>query len=278
MLSAIFRRLQKDFSLRDFSREYEAVLLAARDNGYRIVALEQFYSLISDNALEDCRTLALRHDVDINLVAGNEKFYRIEKNCGAVSTFYFRLKTFPAHSRLIRKLLADGFEVGYHFEEPAAFAIKHGIASTAELMKAKGVIQDQIKSNVAMVRRKYNKALKSISSHGDWINRKLGIVNHAFIDPNLLAECSLLFEAYGSPVKTTAAIYISDVIVGCGRWAGGASPGEAFTEGKSPIYMLTHEGQWFRGILAKNLHVVGRILEGISYALRRRRTLGSECI
>ena len=216
------------------------------------------------------RRLALRHDVDIRDLAGNEAFYAAELAVGARSTFYFRLSTVQAHEALIGRLLADGFEVGYHFEEAAALARHEGLGSRDAVEKRRDQIQNLFRRNCDLFRRRWNPALASVASHGDWINRRLGFANHEFLTPELLTSCGLAFEAYSPDILGHVDVYISDVAWAPGTWSRDYGLADALRDGRDPICMLTHERRWHVNRRASASADMSRAIEGLRYRWRAR--------
>jgi hypothetical protein len=265
----IVRRVRDNYGGRDRRTEYSDLLTSARDAGYDLVSLGEFHA--RNRRVDGLvgRLLALRHDVDIRDVKGNETFWTIERAVGARSTFYFRRSTAEAHKFLIRQLLRDGFEVGYHFEEAAAFAKQHRLQSREEVLRRRVEIQEAFRRNCETFRARWNPDLASIASHGDWINRRLAFANHEFLSPQLLEECGLLFEAYGDDILARADVYVSDVGRLPDRWAGGYGLADALEETRHPIYVLTHERRWFANRRANAEADLGRIADGLRYRLGR---------
>lgn len=206
---------------RDRRGDYAGLLRAARDAGFELVSLADFHARSSPGSAPLGRWLALRHDVDICDPAGNEAFRTIELEAGARSSFYFRWSTAEAHERLIQRLLRDRFEVGYHFEEAATVAKRRALASRPAVEARRDEIADLIRRNCATFRERWNPDLESISSHGDWANRRLGVANNEFVTPELLAACGLQFEAYGDAILGRVAAYVSDVARPPQEWTGG---------------------------------------------------------
>ena len=65
--------------------------------------------------------------------------------------------------------------------------------------------------NVDRFRARYAPDLRSVASHGDWMNRALGFRNNEFVTAELLAACDLDFEAYDESVLGRADAYVPSV-------------------------------------------------------------------
>ncbi len=257
-------RLRADYLEGDRPQEYEASLRALVDAGYELVPLGEFQARTRDG--DTARTLAaLRHDVDIGDVAGNEMFLAMERSVGARSTFYFRLSTAPAHARLIGRLHDAGHEVGYHYEEGATLAKRLGLRSREQVFAHRGEIERTFIANCAQFRSAWSPALASAAAHGDWLNRRLGFTNNELIGPAALAEADLRFEAYGIEVTGQADVYLSDVADPPERWANGYAIADAVRDRRGPLYILTHERRWHTSWRAQAAADLDRMADAVRY-------------
>ena len=264
----LWHRIRDDYGGADRFAEYAGLLRAVRDAGYETMSVARFHERASFGEPVG-RWVALRHDVDIRDVAGNEAFFAAEREVGATSTFYFRLSTAPPHRAFIARLLDAGFEVGYHFEEGATIAKRHRLDSREALLARRPEIQDLFRRNCAAFRRQWNRDLVSVASHGDWVNRRLGTTNNELISAELLAECGLRFEAYGADVLGRADVYVSDVASPPERWTGGYGLADALRDTRSPIYVLAHERRWHSARGAAARADADRLIDGLRYRLGR---------
>ena len=255
--------------------EYSGLLGAAQRGGYELVSLQGFHVRATKAEIPNWRVLALRHDVDISDVEGNEAFYEVERAIGARSTFYFRESTSGVHRDFMRRLLRDGFEVGYHYEEGATVAKRHGLTSRAAVEERRGEIVALFRRNCAEFRGRWNPGLSSVASHGDWANRRLEFANHEFVTPGLLAECGLRFEAYADDFLGRFDVYVSDVALFPQRWAAGYGIEEAIRDGHQRICLLTHERRWHVSRRAGLTADVTRAADGVRFEWNRRRLAGS---
>jgi hypothetical protein len=264
----IGRRIGQDCGLRDRREEYGQSLRAACDAGYRLISLADFHAQALAGDDPNRRVLALRHDVDIRDVTGNEAFFAVERAIGARSSFYFRRSTAGVHARLIRQLLDAEFEVGYHFEEAAVIAKRDGLRSRAEVMRRREEIEESFRHNCAMFRHRWNPQLQSVAAHGDWINRRLTFTNEEFVSPALLATCGLSFEAYGDDILGRADVYVSDVATPPLRWKDGYGLADAVRDARAPIYLLTHERRWHTARAVTLVADLDRLMDEFRYQAR----------
>lgn len=259
----IRNRLRSEFFSPDRGDEYSQLLGDARARGYEIRSLESVWSDVEGTHL----SIALRHDVDRPATRPAREVFSREKSAGVKSTFYFRLKDFPHNEALVGELLDAGFDVGYHYEEAAAIAKELALRSRQELGKHGPRISDQFRANVALIRDRYHPGMRSVSSHGEWVNSRLGFPNHEFVSEELLAECGLWFEAY-HPRFTQESSYVSDVARYPERWTDGYSLVVAMDAGHARICVLTHPERWFRAPTVNAAYLVRRGLDEIRYWAR----------
>jgi hypothetical protein len=262
----VLDRAVMDFRPGDRALEYASLLDAARDAGYAFVTVRDLDTRTRDAATPPSDLLlALRHDVDIRDSAGNEMFLALETAAGVPSTSYFRLSTAGAHASLIERLHGAGHEVGYHYEEGATIAKRYRLRTRDEVFARKYEIDDLFIRNCASFRERWAPDLTSVSSHGDWVNRKLGFLNRDLIDADVLRRAGVRFEAY-EPHLSAGGAYVSDVSEQPGGWAGPLSLEDAIAARVTPLYVLTHERKWHTSPLA-NLHQDAvRLAETVAFA------------
>ena len=245
-VAAIGRRVRADYGGKDRAAEYRTLLETARDAGYALVSLGAFRAAVAaDAAAPAGPILALRHDIDVTDVAGNEAFLAAETAVGATATYYLRLATAPAHAAFVGRLHDAGFDVGYHYEEAATAGQadpcarpgrRRGRAARPSRPPSGGTSSGSARATPPTSARS--------RSHGDWMNRALGFRNNEFVTPELLAACGLDFEAYDASILGRADAYVSDVATPPAMWADGLGLTEAIAAGSTRIVMLTHERQW----------------------------------
>jgi hypothetical protein len=265
-LAQLAYRIRSDYLIGSRRPEYDELLRRASALNYDLLSLIEFYDLEKNIILPTgYRCIGLRHDVDVGNVASTRMLHKVEEKHNAHATYYFRLSTAAKCEKLIGLLLARGFEVGYHFEEAATLAKRRHLQSRAEVFSYREEIQTMFRQNCQAFRSRYNTQLRSVCSHGDWINRKLGFINNEFLDDHILEECGLSFEAYQQSFKCRFDDYISDVATFPDRWARGRSPEKALDDGKERIYLLTHDRQWHPGPIVNTVANVERVWEAFCY-------------
>ena len=90
-----------------------------------------------------------------------------------------------------------GSEVGYHYEEIATYSKRFGLRSKQEVFQNINNIRDEFERNFVNLEKRLGFKLKTVASHGDFANRKLGIANTLILDDKELRErLSIECETY----------------------------------------------------------------------------------
>lgn len=233
-LKRIYRKLIQSSRL----EEYERILKTAIDNGYRVMCLKEWIQ----SGYPQEKILLLRHDVDID-AKGARRMSEIERHLHVRATYYFRHITM--RPRLMKCLLADGFEVGLHYETLATCIRKSGLTSKEQLS---GEILETCKKELSKEISDFRKnigELHSLCSHGSKWNRKLEVPNHILLDEKFKKDNAILFEAYDSELRERISTYISDSsLYNKHVWRYGKSPIQAIEERDRVILLLTHPEHW----------------------------------
>ena len=143
-----------------------------------------------------------------------------------------------------------------------------GLRSREALKERWEQVQSEFRKNCRWFRRHNNPELKTVASHGDWMNRRLKIVNHELIDKTLLQECNLELEAYDPEFRRRFDFYLTDTSLPPRHWK---QPNEwrAALAGRSLIYVLAHEHQWHGNPWANLRQIARRVIETAYYNLKR---------
>lgn len=188
----IFNRIYADYLMPSRLGEYERLLQTALDKGYRQLTLPEYLNeVLSGKDTGKC--FLHRHDIDTD-VRTARKMFEIEKKLGVKTSFYFRLNTLDYE--LMKEIHAYGSEVGYHYEELAQFCKDHRILLAADVKKNYAEIEQTFQENFNRFEKECGFKIKTVASHGDFVNRKLGIANHDFMSRSLMDKCKIDFECY----------------------------------------------------------------------------------
>lgn len=257
-------RIQKDYLFAPRHEEYQRILETARRQQYRVMSLLEFHS--NSAGLADQRVLALRHDIDNPNRRGVRLFFDLERAFGVTATYYFRLKTFKM-AGIVREILEYGSEIGYHFEEPASLAKRCRMQSRLELEKEDNQrrIDEMMEHNIMSINAKLGTPIRSLCSHNDFYNRRLGVENHAFLSDTVRQRCNILFEAYDPSFMSLFDECVYDVTDNTWLWYGDYSPVKAMMDGLSSICVLTHPRQWHPAPILNTRENVQRILQELYY-------------
>jgi hypothetical protein len=261
------QRLYCDFLMSSRLPEYRALLGLALHAGYRGVSLVEGYrQLCSDNGNSgDTRLLILRHDIDSDQNTAH-KMWEIEKNLGLHATYYFRLST--ADFDLMREIEAGGGEASYHYEELAILAKGLRLDDCKSLVYYLPPARQLFKLNLELFRARSGLAMKTVASHGDFINRQLGICNREILrSAQLRQELGIEVEAYDEALMDQVSYYASDI------HASFVADLTAAIARKLPVIcMLTHPRNWCPN-RRENMRMIGeRIADAASFALKKNLT------
>ena len=160
----------------DFTHEaYRALLFSLKRRGYTFYTFEQFLSVPQNG-----RIIVLRHDID-KRPQNALKLARIEHRLGIKASYYIRAVKGTWDENIIRKIVALGHELSYHYEDLTIAKGNHEKA------------WEHFKINLAKIREFYS--AKTICMHGSplskWDNRELwkkydyrevGIVGEPYFD------------------------------------------------------------------------------------------------
>ncbi len=253
----ISSRIISDYFVRDRFSEYEKLIEYFLDKGYNFLTLADFYSRCIEQRNFKGKLVLFRHDIDNNL-KNAWKLFKIEKNYKIKSTFYFRISTLDV--KLAREINAYGGEVGYHFEEIASLAKRKHIKKPAIIKKHYPEIRKSFLLNLQSIEEKIGFKIRSVASHGDFVNRYLGVINYDFLDTETKHKAGVQFEAYDLLKYTDE--YISDASYP-EFWK--KSPYVA--EKANIICFLIHSYCWRSNLIENSKNNFKRLIEGLDYKI-----------
>lgn len=245
---SIKERLKNDYFGKNKYFQYENVLKKAIKNKYSFITLKDFNPILSKQVI-------LRHDIDTDINIA-KKMFLIEKKLGIKSTYYFRWNTF--NKNFIRKLIEYGNEVSYHFEEISKFAYKHNINNIDELNENISKIQEIFTYNLEKFRRKSNSECITVASHGDFVNRKIKVINNQLLTNSLRKNNNILREAYDNELLNNTK-YCSDCSL---EFVNNCDFMEA-----NNYYLLVHPRTWSPNFFGRLFIDLDRIFKGIKYKI-----------
>jgi len=232
---------------------YKEILLYAKSNGYILISLSDWYENYIDS---DKKVIVLRHDVDYD-AKGAIEMYKIEKELGAKSSFYFRWLT--VDDNIMKTINNDGFEVSLHYETLATYAKHNKITKADEITSdVLNLCFNNLKNEIKEFEQKFWK-INSICSHGDKVNRQLKVSNYKIIDNTKFEELGIKFNVYNQEIMDKFDAYISDSSIYSNfEWKHFGSPYNAIDNELKTICLLTHPIHWNQGFV-KNIKMLSKV-------------------
>jgi len=254
-MNNVLNRVYADYLMPSRLSEYEALLVAAKDAGYAQMSIRSFF-----RGTWAKRVLVHRHDVDSDLRTAR-KMFALECRHQVHASYYFRLSTLDIE--FMRDIEAAGSEASYHYEEVADFAKQRHLHDPVEVRRHFPAMREQFAINVARIAAALGRRLCTVASHGDFVNRKLAIINHELLaDETLRKRCGIECETYDTALLSQFDMYISDRKYPV--YYKPMSPFEALGKHKR-ICLLTHPVQWETNWLDNTRCNFRRLSEGIRW-------------
>jgi len=266
VIAALGQRLYDALVLRSRLGELDALISAAKERSYRFLSVTEFHDAVEGARELPARTLILRHDVDWDLRT-TRAIFELECRHNISASWYFRLVT--ADIALMRRMAAAGHDVSYHFEELATLGIRKGAASADELCALIPQAQDEFCRNLAQMRARTGLPMRVVASHGDFLNRRLGVANWVLVDSDIRRRMDIVAEAYDEKLANPVSARFADR-GGPSYWRTG-NPRRAVERLEPVIYILLHPSNWDSNALAAAWHVTGRLKAEMIYQFRKRR-------
>jgi len=218
-------------------REYRRLLLLAKEKGYQIVSVIDWFK--NYESLKNEKIVIMRHDVDWNPAPQTAmKMGLIENQLKIKSTYYFRWIT--ADAEPIEYLKKLGHEIGLHYETLATYCkikkINKKEDVTPEIIN---VCREILKAEISQFEWKYGD-IESICSHGDDWNRNVGIPNFVLMLGEKMQDYSIITYANSQEVRYTPKIFVAD----SGNKWDPISFEQALNEEHQSIYVLIHPDWW----------------------------------
>jgi len=182
MIRKIWDRVYSDFFMRSRLDEYKQLLKIAIDAGYEVYSIKSFWDNVRLRLDPAKKYLILRHDIDTDVQTA-KIFYTIELEFGVVGSYYFRLSTIDVD--FMKKIEETGGEASYHFEELATVAKEKRLKTKIDVYKHIEEIHNRFTENLTNLRAITGLPMTIVASHGDFINRYLGMANHELLTENL---------------------------------------------------------------------------------------------
>ncbi len=257
-LRTIFNRIYADYLMPSRLREYEEIIQSSLSEGFIHITYAEYVQKLKNSMLNSNeKYFILRHDVDTD-VATAKRFFKIEKKLHVKASYYFRQNTIDL--KLMREINTYGSEASYHFEELAAFCKNKHIKNKDDAIARIHEIRQLFKSNFIKLEKKLGYKLNTVASHGDFVNRKLNLINNIITDDiNLRNELGILAETYDKDIFNSFDAYISDKPYPKYYTK---SVFESITKNRV-ICFLTHPRHWHTNVCVNTKDNMQRFVEGI---------------
>lgn len=242
---------------------YESFLSHAIGLGYEVCSIPRLWHLTQRGRVQPThKLLVLRHDIDTDISTARS-MWQIEKALGIKSSYFFRICTVDVD--LMREIEGYGGSAGYHFEELATVAKLKGLKQPEEIMRTLPCMRDLFESNLTKLRIRTGLPLRFVASHGDFVNRRIGIFNWVILDdPPLRERLDIELEAYDEAYMHLVQSRHSD----CEYpkfWKPG-DPRCAIEAGVGVIQVLVHPREWRANCWVNLVENTRRIYEGLLYS------------
>jgi hypothetical protein len=246
-MKTIVHRLYADYLMPSRLPCYDALLARARDHGYRQTSVRAWlHALRADSAAPAAAAAAAaapvlvhRHDIDTDLATARRMF-DLEQRHGVRASYYFRLSTLDVG--LMRAIEDYGSEASYHYEELATYAKRRHLTLPADVRAHLQHIRAEFEDNFHRIEIALGRKLRTVASHGDFANRRLGLTNCVVLDDAALRQrCGIDVECYDPELLSSFDVYISDKPAP--RYFHPLPPQAALGRHRR-ICLLTHPSQW----------------------------------
>lgn len=265
-MKTLFHRIISDYFLRNRIKLYDSLLELAKKNGYVIMKHSDFFELAKAKAIGNSKILLIRHDIDSDPKYVHQ-WLAVEKKHNVKTSYYFRLCTLDRNA--MNAVINQGSDCGYHYEELATFVKRNALPLNAKFENYFDEIRNQFEENLKFVEKVCGFKIKSIASHGDFMNRKIGKSNYVFIDSDFLIKNGIDFESYQSEFVGNYSINIMDYEYPK-YYSGNCSPTEAIEANLQIVHLLFHPKNWRTNWISNTLENWRRLREGIGYSIRSK--------
>jgi hypothetical protein len=257
-------RIYSDFMMPSRLGTYRKLLELALEAGYQICSVGSVWRQIAAGGLRPSqRYLVLRHDVDTDPRTAAE-MWSIDRALGLETSYFFRLSTMAPE--LMADVAAGGGEASYHYEELSSVAKLRRLRTRTSAMRALPEARERFAENVHRLRLMTGLPMRVVASHGDFVNRRLGVANWLVLaDPEFRREVQVDLETYDDellrhlPQRQTDAPYP--------RYWEPVEPVPLILRGEPVLSVLVHPRHWRVDRLGNARDDVMRAYEGLRFSL-----------
>ncbi len=266
-LASLRHRIYADFLMPSRLESYRGLLELALGAGYRIVSIETFWQLIAGDAVDSGgRYVVLRHDIDTDPGTA-QAMWDIERRLGVESSYYFRLST--TEPGLMRGIAEGGSHASYHYEELATIAKQRHLRRAADVLDHLPEARALFQENLGRLRSATGLPMRVVASHGDFVNRAVGVANRAILDdPEFRRSVGVELEAYDEAFVRHLTSRYSDTHHPR-YWVSG-DPEDGIARREAVIQLLVHPRHWRVHRVVNAADDIRRVGEGLAYGLLSR--------
>ncbi len=263
LVKNLWERFYADYLAGDRYHEYRRLIEQSLALGFEHWTIADLNASIAAKKIgPDAKIFVHRHDIDTDS-SGARSFFEIEKEYGIRATYYFRLRTLD-HA-LMHEINDYGSEVGYHYEELATYAKRHGLQYREDVLAHMDAITAEFEKNVLSLEKSLGFKIRSVASHGDFANRRTGVRNTQILkNKRLRRRLKIACESYDDQLMNFFEAYDSDSLRR--RPYEGGSPFDAIRT-KRRICLLTHPRHWRAAPLENTKDNFRRVADDIGWRL-----------
>lgn len=264
MMRIVRNRVYADFFMPSRLDFYRHLLESALDRGYVVLSIEGAWGLLRRNQLDPAqRYLVLRHDVDTD-AATAAAMWRIEHDLGIGGSYYFRLSTHDVS--LMSAIAGGGGEASYHYEELATVVKRRRLHDPNVIRRHIPEAQDLFLRNVSRLREKTGLPMPVVASHGDFVNRAIGMSNWVILaDPVFRRKSGVDLEVYDAAFMDHVTSRHADTLHP--TFWNPSTPEDAFQRNEPVVYLLVHPRHWRVDRIGNARDDLQRLSESIVYRL-----------
>lgn len=264
VIGTIANRVYADFLMPSRLGHYRTFLESVLGAGYAVDSLGGFHARsANDAAAPGGRRLILRHDVDTDRGTARAMF-EIERSLGIAGSWFFRLATLDL--ALMTSIAGSGAEASYHYEELATVAKARRLRTRAAAVAAIPEALDQFASNIERLRAATGLPMHVVASHGDFVNRRLGIANWEILaDRATRAAVGVDLEAYDPALMDRVTARHSDTLHPV-YWTP-EDPAGSIGQGEPVVHVLVHPRHWRTARRVNAVDDLRRVAEAVRFGL-----------
>ncbi len=194
--------------------------------------------------------------------------WRIDRDLGVRSSYFFRLSTVAMEIML--EIEDGGGEASYHYEELATVIKRRGLRRPSDVMRHVPEARALFAENIGRLRTSTGLPMRVVASHGDFVNRHLGIANWVVLDdPDVRRANGIELETYDEAFLRLLPSRHIDAEPP--RFWEPADPLIAVRSNVAVISVVVHPRQWLADPVVNARDDIRRTVEGMRFALPSRR-------